>query len=110
MYGSGTQIFTDHKSLKYLMSQNELNMQQRRWIKLIKDYDCTIENHSGKANMVADAPSRKNRATLSKSTVGKDRQLAKLKGMGAELGINAGGRLVAQLLVRPMYREQILQA
>jgi hypothetical protein len=85
-------------------------MQQRRWIKLIKDYDCTIENHSGKANMVADAPSRKNRATLSKSTVGKDQQLAELKGMGAELGINAGGRLVAQLLVRPMYQEQILQA
>jgi len=109
LYGSRTQIFTNHKSLKYLMSQNELNMQQRRWIELIKYYDCTIEYHSGKENMVADALSRKNRATLSKSTVGNDRQLVELKGMGAKLGINAGGGLVAQLLVRPTYREQILQ-
>jgi hypothetical protein len=49
--------------------------------------------------VVADALSRKNRATLSKPTVGKDRQLAELKGMGVELGINVGGGLVAQLLV-----------
>nr|XP_034908287.1 uncharacterized protein LOC118044188 [Populus alba] len=48
LYGSRTQIFTDHKSLKYLMSQKELNMRQRRWIELIKDYDCTIEYHPGK--------------------------------------------------------------
>jgi hypothetical protein len=75
-------------------------MQQRRWIELIKDYDCTIEYHPGKANVVADVFSRKNKVTLSKPRVGKDRQLAELKEMGVELGINAGGGLVAQLLVR----------
>jgi hypothetical protein len=42
LYGSRVQIFTDHKSLKYLMSQKELNMRQRRWMELIKDYNCTI--------------------------------------------------------------------
>jgi hypothetical protein len=110
LYGSQTQIFTDHKSLKHLMSQKELNMRQRRWIELIKDYDCTIEYHPGKANMVADALIRKNKATLGRLTVGKERQLAELKEMGADLGINAGGGLVAQLLVRPTYREQILHA
>ena len=109
LYGSRTQIFTDYKSLKYLMSQKELDMRQRRGIKLIKDYDCTIEYHPGKANMVEDALSRKNRVTLSKPIVGKDHQLVELKGMSAELGINAGGGLVAQLLVRPTYQEQILQ-
>jgi hypothetical protein len=103
-------FFTDHKSLKYLMSQKELNMQQIRWIELIKDYDCTIKYHPGKANMVADALSRKNKTTLGRLTVGKYWQLVELKEMGADLSINAGDGLVAQLLVRPTYREQILHA
>jgi len=77
------------------MSQKEFNIWQRRWIELIKDYDCTIEYHPGKANVVANALSCKNKATLSKPTVGNDRQLAKLKVIGAEMGINAGGELVA---------------
>ena len=83
LYGSRTQIFTDHKSLKYLMSQKELNMRHRRWVELIKDYDCTIEYHPGKENVVADAFSRKNKATLEGVTVGEERQLAELKKMGA---------------------------
>ena len=85
-------------------------MRQRRWIELIKDYDCTIEYHPGKANVVADALSRKNKASLGRLIVGKERQLVELKEMGAYLGINARGGLVAQLLVRPTYREQILHA
>ena len=48
-------IYTDHKSLKYLLTQKELNLRQRRWIELLKDYDRSIENHPGKANVVADA-------------------------------------------------------
>jgi hypothetical protein len=52
-------IFTDHKSLKYFFTQLDLNMRQRRWLKLIKDYDPEIHYHPGKANVVADALSRK---------------------------------------------------
>jgi hypothetical protein len=48
----------DHKSLKYIFSQKELNMRQRRWIELIKDYDLGIHYHPGKANVVVDALSR----------------------------------------------------
>ena len=59
LYGAKFEIFTDHKSLKYLFSQKELNNRQRRWIELLKDYDCTISYHPGKANVVADAMSRK---------------------------------------------------
>jgi len=104
-YGYRTQIFTDHKSLKHLMSQKELNMRQRRWIELIKDYDFTIEYHPGKANVVENALSCKNKATLGKLIMGKDQQLAELKKMGTKLGINTEGGLIAQLMVRPTYQE-----
>jgi hypothetical protein len=52
-------IYTDHKSLKYIFTQSELNMIQRRWLELIKDYDLEIHYHLGKANVVADALSHK---------------------------------------------------
>jgi hypothetical protein len=64
LYGTQVQIFTDHKSLKYLMSQKELNMRQRRWVKLIKDYNCVIDYHPDKANVVADALSRKGKIVM----------------------------------------------
>ncbi|TYJ97662.1 pol protein [Cucumis melo var. makuwa] len=59
LYGEKIQIFTDHKSLKYFFTQKELNMTQRRWLELVKDYDCEILYHLGKANVIADALSRK---------------------------------------------------
>ena len=59
LYGEHCEIFTDHKSLKYFFTQKELNMRQRRWLELVKDYDCQINYHPGKANKVADALSRK---------------------------------------------------
>ena len=58
LYGIPCMIFTYHKSLQYIFTQKELNLRQRRWLELIKDYDCTIEYHLGKANVVADALSR----------------------------------------------------
>ena len=59
MYGKRCEIYTDHKSLKYFFTQKELNMRQRRWLELIKDYDYEINYHPSKANVVADALSRK---------------------------------------------------
>jgi len=57
--GHKCDIYTDHKSLKYIFTQNDLNLRQRRWLELIKDYDLEIHYHLGKANVVADALSRK---------------------------------------------------
>ncbi|WVZ93840.1 LOW QUALITY PROTEIN: hypothetical protein U9M48_039794 [Paspalum notatum var. saurae] len=58
LFGNRCEIYTDHKSLKYIFTQNELNM--RKWLELIKDYDLEIHYHPGKANVVADALSQKN--------------------------------------------------
>ena len=59
MYGQRCDIYTDHKSHKYIFMQNELNMRQRRWLELVKDYDLEIHYHPGKANVVVDALSRR---------------------------------------------------
>ncbi|WVZ72087.1 LOW QUALITY PROTEIN: hypothetical protein U9M48_020600 [Paspalum notatum var. saurae] len=59
LLGNTCHVYTDHKSLKYIFTQPELNMRQRRWLELIKDYDLEVHYHPGKANVVADALSRK---------------------------------------------------
>ncbi|GJW97407.1 putative reverse transcriptase domain-containing protein [Tanacetum coccineum] len=61
LYGTKCTVFTDHKSLQHILRQKELNMRQRRWLELLADYDCEICYHPEKANVIADALSRKKR-------------------------------------------------
>jgi hypothetical protein len=80
LFHEKVEIYTDHQSLKYIFSQKELNMRQRRWLELLKDYDCYILYHPGKAIVVADALSRKSQGASTNSTPTPN-QLAKQLGM-----------------------------
>ena len=64
LYGEQFEVYSDHKSLKYIFTQRDLNMRQRRWMEFLKDYDLTLHYHPGKANVVADALSRKSQGVL----------------------------------------------
>nr|GEY22452.1 hypothetical protein [Tanacetum cinerariifolium] len=61
LYRTNCTVFTNHKSLQHILDQKELNIRQRQWLELLSDYDCDIHYHLGKANVVADALSRKER-------------------------------------------------
>ncbi|KAL0546199.1 hypothetical protein IC582_016105 [Cucumis melo] len=109
LYGEKIQIFTDHKSLKYFFTQKELNMRQRRWLELVKDYDCEILYHPGKANVVADALSRK----VSHSTALITRQAPLHRDLErAEIAVSVGAvtMQLAQLTVQPTLRQRIIGA
>jgi hypothetical protein len=110
LYVAQIQIFTDHKSLKYLMSQKELNMRQRRWMELIKDYDYVIDYHPGKANVLADALSQKNKAFVGGLLVKGDRELLELGKLKVHLSMNSGGCLLAKLVLQFDMRERIRKA
>ncbi|KAL0544353.1 hypothetical protein IC582_019467 [Cucumis melo] len=109
LYGEKIQIFTDHKSLKYFFTQKELNMRQRRWLELVKDYDCEILYHPGKANVVADALSRKvsHSAALITRQAPLHRDLER-----AEIAVSVGAvtMQLAQLTVQPTLRQKIVDA
>ena len=87
LYGEKCFIYTDHRSLKYLPSQLELNLRQRRWMELIKDYDCVIDYHPGKTNVVVDALSRKSIQTL--------------RELNAHLSLSDDDAIVAKLIENP---------
>ncbi|KAG7543335.1 Integrase catalytic core [Arabidopsis thaliana x Arabidopsis arenosa] len=83
LYGAKVQIFTDHKSLKYIFTQPELNLRQRRWMELVADYDLDIVYHPGKANSVADALSRR------RADVGAEKDMEELINVIGEMNLNA---------------------
>ncbi|KAL0561626.1 hypothetical protein IC582_002066 [Cucumis melo] len=109
LYGEKIQIFTDHKSLKYFFTQKELNMRHRRWLELVNDYDCEILYHPGKANVVADALSRKvsHSAALITRQAPLHRDLER-----AEIAVSVGAvtMQLAQLTVQPTLRQRIIDA
>nr|AAX95143.1 retrotransposon protein, putative, Ty3-gypsy sub-class [Oryza sativa Japonica Group]ABA92434.1 retrotransposon protein, putative, Ty3-gypsy subclass [Oryza sativa Japonica Group] len=107
LFGTRTEVYTDHKSLKYIFTQPDLNMRQRRWLELIKDYDMGIHYHPGKANVVADALSRKGYCN---ATEGRQLPLELCKEFERlNLGIVSRG-FVAALEAKPTLIDQVREA
>ncbi|KAL0295738.1 UNVERIFIED_CONTAM: Transposon Tf2-12 polyprotein [Sesamum calycinum] len=110
LYGEKFQILTDHKSLKYILTQKELNLRQRRWIELLKDYDCTIDFHPGKANVVADALSRKSSNTLASLGSHNQTLLLEMRSMNTKLEVDQVAGLLAALQLKPDFVDHIKEA
>jgi hypothetical protein len=132
LYGVKCRIFTDHQSLKYIFTQRELNLRQRRWLELMKDYDLDIQYHAGKANVVADALSRKSQINLASIITSETHLLEEMRRMNLHVGASrefaletssrligdsnsAGTSTVASIIlaaveVRPELHEQIRAA
>src|SRR5262249_20210880 len=110
LYGEKCEIYTDHKSLQYIQQQKDLNVWQRRWVELLKDYDCQILYHPGKANVVADALSKKLMGSLNHISEQK-RELVKemneLFNMGLQMEIAESQILIAQFQVKPRLIDEI---
>ncbi|KAA3459099.1 DNA/RNA polymerases superfamily protein [Gossypium australe] len=96
LYEEKCQIFTDHKSLKYLMTSKDLNLRQRRWLELIKDHELVIDYHPGKANVVVDALSRKS--------------LFVLRAMSPKIALLDDGSILAEQRAKPLFLQEICKA
>ncbi|KAH0678812.1 hypothetical protein KY284_019897 [Solanum tuberosum] len=112
LYGVKCEVFTDHHSLQHVFTQKDLHLRERRWIELFKDYDVSIQYHSGKANLMADSLSRKavSMGSLACLSVAK-RPLAKkiqtLESKFMQLGISERGGVLASIEVRATFIEEI---
>ena len=102
LIGHKSDIYTDHKSLKYIFTQSDLNLRQRRWLELIKDYDLEVHYHPGKANVVADALSRKSYANGIQITSMPAELCAEMEYLNLSLVTNA-----MELVIEPTLEQEI---
>ena len=93
LYGKEFEVYSDHKSLKYIFTQRDLNMRKHRWMEFLEDYDFTLHYHPGKANVVADALSRKSRGALASIASREWRMLETVGQFGLQYSEQAQGTL-----------------
>ena len=110
LYGVQFEVFTDHQSLKYIFSQRDLNLRQRRWLEYIKDYDFSIAYHPGKANVVADALSRKSETLAAFMMIKEWELLESMASLHLESSSKGGKSFVANFVVQSGIVEKIILA
>ncbi|WRX28626.1 Reverse transcriptase [Theobroma cacao] len=113
LYGKTLEIYTYHKSLKYIFQQRDLNLRQRGWMELLKDYDCTIFYHPNKATVIADTLCQKLMGSLAHISTDKRsliREMYSLGDMGLHLEVSEANALLALFSVRPILIDLIKEA
>ena len=109
LYGEEFEVYSDHKSLKYILTQRDLDMRQRRWMEFLEDYDFTLHYHPGKANVVADALSRKSRGALASIASREWRILETVGQFGLEYREQAQGTL-GSLVATPSLLSRMIES
>ena len=107
LIGNKCEIYTDHKSLKYIFTQPDLNLRQRRWLELIKDYNLDLQYHPGKANVVADALGHKAHCNALRRRLLPTELAKELKHLNLQIVSQGTANM---LKVQPTLEEQIRQA
>ena len=102
-------MYSDHKSLKYIFTQRDLNMRQCRWMEFLEDYDFTLHYHPGKANVVADALSQKARAALASIVSWEWRMLETVGQFGLQYSEQAQGTL-GSLVATPSRLSRVIES
>ena len=109
LYGEEFEVYSDHKILKYIFTQRDINMRQHRWMEFLEDYDFTLHYHPGKANVVADAISRKLRGTLASISSRVWRMLETVGQFGLQYSEQTQGTL-GNLVATPSLLSRVIES
>ena len=109
LYGEKFEVYSEHKSLKYIFTQRDLNMRQRRWMEFLEDYDFTLHYHPGKENVVADALSRKSWGALASIASREWRMLKTVGQFGLQYSEQAQG-VMGSLVATPSLLSRVIES
>ena len=109
LYGEEFEVYSYHKSLKYILTQRDLNMRQRRWMEFLEDYEFTLHCHPGKANVVADVLSRKSRGVLASIASWEWRMLETMGQFGLQYSEQTQGTL-GSLVATPSLLSRVIES
>ena len=109
LYGERFEVFSDHKSLKYIFTQKELNLRQRRWMEYLEDYDFSLQYHPGKANVVADALSRREQGSLASLRCREWKLHHELQPFNLVVSFNEDMAYLANLIAQPLIQNRVIE-
>ena len=109
LYGEQFEVYSDHKSLKYIFTQRDLKMRQRRWMQFLEDYDFTLHYYPGKANVLADTLSRKSRGELASIASREWRMLETVGQFRLQYNEQAQGTL-GSLVANPFVLSRVIES